>query len=479
MMPSLVWNMSDPYKWAAAVIFGNGGSLRFNGPWMTSYLFEVVTGSPENLEYILKNNFPNFPRGPYFKSIFFDIFGDGLFTADEELWKHQRRAVSVLFSGKSFRDYTSNLIQKMVQERLLPVLEDACKKQSCLDLQDVLLRFTFDNVCAAVLGKDSGCLAVGLPEVPFAKAFDEAIEACVYRLILPPPMWKLMRYFNMGMERKHRRALRIIHEFASEIVESRKTEINCGANNMNDNQRFDVLSTFIKLEADKGRPPSDKFLRDLCLSVILAGRDTSSLALAWFFWLLSKHPNVEQKILEELHEVLEVYNKSGSGAAWTHFTNDDFKDMHNLQAALSESMRLFPPVPLSYRQVMENDILPDGTPVNRGSKLLYVIYATNRMEKIWGKDAHEFKPDRWIRNGICMKESDYNYPVFNAGPRLCLGKDMAYLTMKSVAANILLHYHVCVDPGHPVEPKFGLTLFMKHGLLVTLHPREDGLVRVA
>eukprot|EP01018_Ginkgo_biloba_P008125 Gb_27411 [translate_table: standard] len=444
--------MNNPYEWATAQLFNYGGSVKFNGPWMTKYIFEVVTASPENLQYILKENFLNFPRGPYFKSIFFDTFGDGLFTADDELWKHQRKAISGLFSGRSFRDYTTNLIQKMVQERLLPVLEDACKTESCLDLQDVLLRFTLDNVCAAVLGKDSGCLAVGLPEVPFAKAFDEAIGA---------------------------RALTLIHEFASEIVESRKTEISSDAYNINGNQRFDLLSTFIKFEADKGRPPSDKFLRDLCLSVILAGRDTSSLALSWFFWLLSKYPNVEKKILVELHEILERNYMSGSGAACAYFTHDNFKDMHYLQAALSESMRLFPPVPLSYRQAKEDDILPDGTPVNKGSKLLYVIYATNRMEKIWGKDAHEFKPDRWIRDGICMKESDYNYPVFNAGPRLCVGKDMAYFTMKSVAANILLSYHVGIDPGHPVEPKFGLTLLMKHGLSVRLHPREDDLVHVA
>ena len=98
------------------------------------------------------------------------------------------------------------------------------------------------------------------------------------------------------------------------------------------------------------------------------------------------------------------------------------------------------------------------------------------MESVWGPKCLEFKPERWINpDGICMKESDYKYPVFNAGPRLCLGREIAYVNMKCVAAHLLLRYRVRVDPEHPVKPKFGLTMFMQHGLKVTLQPREDAV----
>eukprot|EP01018_Ginkgo_biloba_P040098 Gb_12618 [translate_table: standard] len=106
-------------------------------------------------------------------------------------------------------------------------------------------------------------------------------------MILLPSMWKFMKYFNMGMERKHNKALRIIHKFSSEIVKSTKVEIDYGTNNINVNQCFNILLTFMKLEADKD------VLLLICLSVILASRDTSSSTLSYFFWLLSKHPNVE------------------------------------------------------------------------------------------------------------------------------------------------------------------------------------------
>jgi len=75
-----------------------------------------------------------------------------------------------------------------------------------------------------------------------------------------------------------------------------------------------------------------------------------------------------------------------------------------------------------------------------------------------------------------MKESDYKYPVSNAGPRLCIGREIAYVNMKCVAAHVLLRYRVRIDPEQPVKPKFGLTMFMERGLKVTLQPREDAIL---
>ncbi|GLJ20391.1 hypothetical protein SUGI_0370470 [Cryptomeria japonica] len=431
MMPSLLWNISNLYDYTAKVLRENGGTVKFSGPWKTRGLFEVITSSPPNLEHVLKNEFPNFPRGPYFKGVFFDVFGDGLFTADNGLWKRQRKAVAMAMSSSSFRDQTIILLQKLLQEKVIPVLEEAKDKKSFFDLQDIFLRLNFDMICITVLGKDPGCLgSVPLLDVPFAMAFDEAVEACTYRLILPPFFWRCMKFLNVGSEKMLRRAQTVICDFASEMVKCRIEELNSERGI----QHGDILSTFIKMEEEEGRAPSEKLLQDLFMSILLAGRDTSALALTWFFWLLSMHPN----------------------------------------AAISESLRLYPPVPVSYRQAMEDSILPDGTHVKKGSKLLYFIYATNRMENLWGKDALEFKPERWInKEGFCMKEWDYKYPVFNAGPRLCLGRDNAYVSMKFMAANILARYKVKVDPGHIAKPKFGLTLFMKHGLKVSLDSRED------
>uniref|UniRef100_A0A6N2L6U4 Cytochrome P450 n=1 Tax=Salix viminalis TaxID=40686 RepID=A0A6N2L6U4_SALVM len=83
----------------------------------------------------------------------------------------------------------------------------------------------------------------------------------------------------------------------------------------------------------------------------------------------------------------------------------------------------------------------------------------------------EFKPERWIKDGKFVSENQFKYAVFNAGPRLCLGKKFAYLQMKMVAASILLRYSIKVVEGHDAVPKMTTTLYMKNGLLVTLTPR--------
>ncbi|KAH9291266.1 hypothetical protein KI387_043545, partial [Taxus chinensis] len=101
-------------------------------------------------------------------------------------------------------------------------------------------------------------------------------------------------------------------------------------------------------------------------------------------------------------------------------------------------MRLFPSVPVIYREATKENILPDSTHVRKGSKLLCLIYATGRMERLWGKDALQFVPERWINEeGLCRKEWDCKFPVFNVGPWVCLGKDIAYVSMKFITANIL------------------------------------------
>jgi len=132
-------------------------------------------------------------------------------------------------------------------ERLIPVLEESCKKNSTLDIQDILLRLSFDHICLSISGKDAGLLLPDLPEVPFAGAFDEAIEVCTYRLIIPPFVSKVMKFLNVGFERKHRKAMGIILEYASELVRIKMAELK-KMSNENRAHSGDILSTYIHME---------------------------------------------------------------------------------------------------------------------------------------------------------------------------------------------------------------------------------------
>ncbi|XP_019451194.1 PREDICTED: cytochrome P450 86B1-like isoform X2 [Lupinus angustifolius] len=479
MLPSLVTGVrTNTYEWLTDILSHQNGTFRFKGPWFSS-LNSIITSDPRNIEHLLKTNFTNFPKGTYFKDTVRDLLGDGIFNADNETWQKQRKTASIEFHSTKFRQLTTDSLYQLVHTRLLPVLESCVEKSVAIDLQEILLRLTFDNVCMIAFGVDPGCLSLELPEIPFAKAFEDATEATVHRFVTPTCIWKFMRFINLGMERKLRESIKGVDEFAENVIRTRKKELSLHCDE-DKKPRSDLLTIFMKLKDDDGKAYSDKFLRDICVNFVLAGRDTSSVALSWFFWLLHQNPEVEDKILEEICRVVSVRKdmKKEEFGKPLIFKPEEIKKMDYLHAALSESLRLYPSVPVDHKEVIEDDTFPDGTVLKKGMKVIYAIYAMGRMEAIWGKDCKEFKPNRWLRNnGQFMSESAYKFTVFNGGPRLCLGKDFAYYQMKYVAANIIYHYHVKVVENYPVVPKLSLTMYMKNGIKVNLYKRDVAQVQ--
>ncbi|KAL5721501.1 hypothetical protein ACHQM5_005140 [Ranunculus cassubicifolius] len=478
MLPSLFSGVRmGIYDWITSILSRQNGTFVFKGPSFSN-LQCVVTADPRNLEYLLKTKFVNFPKGEYFRNTVQDLLGDGIFSADDETWRKQRKTASIEFHSSEFRNMTAESLIELVHSRLLPVLEDSVETSSSLDLQDVLLRLTFDNVCMIAFGVDPGCLSPGLPEIPFAKAFEEATEVTVLRFFTPTFVWRVLRYFDIGSERKLKRSITQVHEFANTVIRTRKKELSLESNEKV--SRSDLLTVFMRSKDEQGKSFQDKFLRDICVNFILAGRDTSSVALSWFFWLLGKHPEVENKILEEIHEIVsqrenvpEIEEDKGDLVFKPH----EVKKMEYLQAALSEALRLYPSVPLDHKEVLNDEVFPDGTILKKGTKVIYAIYAMGRMETIWGPDCREYKPERWLRDKKFMSESAYKFTAFNGGPRLCLGKDFAYYQMKFVAASIIYRYGVKIDENHLVVPKLALTMYLKNGLKVTLQRREGNYIR--
>ncbi|XP_050373189.1 cytochrome P450 86B1 isoform X2 [Argentina anserina] len=473
MLPSMTlvvgFQTNNIYEWLTQVLCRQNGTFSFRGPWVSS-LHCIVTSDPRNLEHLLKTKFSNFPKGPYFRDTVSDLLGDGIFSADDETWQRQRKTASLEFHSAKFRQLTVDSLLELVHGRLLPVLEDSIKHSLApIDLQDVLLRLTFDNVCMIAFGVDPGCLRLGLPQIPFAQAFEDATEATVMRFVTPAWLWKAMRYFNLGAEKKLKMSIKEVNKFADDVIRTRKKELMDTTSPVGNKQRSDLLTVFMRLRDEKGEGFTDKFLRDICVNFILAGRDTSSVALSWFFWLLHIHPEVEHKILQELRTIVDARSTNDIETELV-FSAEEMKKMDYLHAALSEALRLYPSVPLDHKEVVEDDVFPDGTVLKKGTKVIYAMYSMGRMESIWGKDCRDFKPERWLnpKDGRFLGESAYKFTAFNGGPRLCLGKDFAYYQMKFVAASIISRYHVKVVENHPIVPKLALTMYMKHGLKVTL-----------
>ncbi|MCO5577944.1 hypothetical protein L7F22_059111 [Adiantum nelumboides] len=467
MLPGLLLNLHHVYDWLASLLINNGGSFSFQGPWFSNMRY-FITADPRNVEHALRTHFHNYPKGQDFSHIFNDLLGHGIFNADGHLWQMQRKITSLQVNSRACKQFSDSTVLEMVSNKLLPTMQHFCYRGLRFDLQDILLRFTFDTICLVSFGEDTGCLSPNLPVVPFSKAFEDALECTMLRFFLPPRWWKVLKWLRIGKERSMPKALMTVNEFCKKAISARKERLQHEIKSPY--KKLDLTSCLLRTGGDTATI-DEELLKDLALNFLLAGRDTSALALCWFFWLLANHPTVEEKVVAEIYCVIDSAKREGKPS----LTRTELGQMHYLHAALTESLRLYPSVPLDIKHIVKDDVLPDGTHVKKDDKLIYGIHAMGRMESIWGSDCFLFCPERWLDpcNGKFTEAHmpPFHYLAFNAGPRTCIGKDMAYMLMKTVASTLLLHFRVVPVPGHKVVPKLSITLYMKYGLPVILEPR--------
>ncbi|KAJ4826215.1 hypothetical protein Tsubulata_005777 [Turnera subulata] len=469
-LPFLFKNRRNIHDWIAGHLRATGGAGTYQTCTIALPLvarrqgFYTVTCHPKNIEHILRTRFDNYPKGPEWQTAFHDLLGQGIFNSDGETWLIQRKTAALEFTTRTLRQAMARWVNRTIKNRLWHILHKAATEKVSVDLQDLLLRLTFDNICGLTFGKDPETLSVELPENPFSIAFDTATEATLQRLLYPAVLWRVEKLLGIGAEKRLKKSLKIVGNYMEDAIAARK-----------ENPSDDLLSRFMKKKDLDGNHFPISVLQRIALNFVLAGRDTSSVALSWFFWLVMNHPEVEAKIVQEITTVLRD-TRGNDQEKWLEepLVFDEADRLIYLKAALAETLRLYPSVPQDFKYVVSDDVLPDGTFVPAGSTVTYSIYSVGRMKSIWGEDCMEFKPERWLSpegDRFEPPKDGYKFVAFNAGPRTCLGKDLAYLQMKSVASAILLRYRLSLAPGHPVEQKMSLTLFMKNGLHVFLHPR--------
>ncbi|KAG5043881.1 hypothetical protein AAZX31_03G174100 [Glycine max] len=438
-----------------------------NSPTKTIHIHvlrNTITANPDNVEYMLKTRFHNFPKGKTFSTILGDFLGRGIFNVDGESWSFQKKMASLELSKNSIRSFAFEVVKFEIKDRLIPLLVLSKQNDCVLDLQDVFKRFSFDSICRFSFGLDPMCLELSLPISEFAMSFDLASKLSAERAMsVSPLIWKIKRFLNVGSEKKLRKAIKMIDILAREVIRQRR---KMGFSSISPH-KDDLLSRFMRTITD------DTYLKDIIVSFLLAGRDTVASALTSFFWLLAKHPEVESQILLEAEQVIgSDYNKDLT-------SYEELQQLHYLQAAANESMRLYPPIQFDSKFCLEDDVLPDGTFVKRGTRVTYHPYAMGRLEEIWGSDCFEFRPERWLKEGLFCPQNPFKYPVFQAGIRVCLGKEMALLELKSVALSLLRRFHIelAAPPPHHHHhstPRFspGLTATFSCGLRVKV--REQG-----
>ena len=288
--------------------------------------------------------------------------------------------------------------------------------------------------------------------MPFSKSFDFASGATGERF--QNPFWKLKEAVS-GVH--FRKAVFDVKSFGNSIVSAaiKKRQTKDGSRNrdtIKDPPKNNLIDSLLD-HIDGHQIVADAAMNYLSAGAcalefggtdanLCLGRDTTAQSLTWTFYLLMRHPAARRMISSEL---CSTFPEAEDELLLT-FDAVQPPSLPYIAAVFNESLRMYPPVPVELKESTAESTFPDGTWLPKGSVVLWVPWAMGRSKNIWGDDADEFRPERWLiaegkGEALSLKTmSAFAFPVFNGGPRACLGKRMAELLAVHVIASLIWKY---------------------------------------
>jgi len=425
----------------------------------------LLIRDPAGVKHILKDSFATYTKVDSSSSPLVPILrrfvGDGIFLLRHGVgapdggsaWQRQRKLASLIFTKANFQSNMGEVFEEKAQ-RLCALLAEPAREGRLVDMQKLFFSFTMDSIMQIFFGEAANTL--GGEGCVYSDAFDAAhrsmmeyvrpsTAALILLSYLPWPLGgfdglaaKLhgalspdYRSFNRAVRTLDRESMRLVKKCLADPALS---------------ERKDLLALFAQA-ADKDFTP--KYLKDMVLQSVLAGRDTTACALSWMFFVLASNPDVQKKLQAEIDKKLP----SGTTPS---FKSLAASEMPYLNGVLYEVLRLYPPVPLNSKVAHEDDVLPSGDRVAKGAVCFYLPYAMGRDPKTY-PEPEVVRPERWIP---FTPPAPHEFPVFQAGPRICLGMEMAIFEAKLAAAMLLQRYSFSISPAEREKIHYVNTLTM-------------------
>ncbi|MFQ5767942.1 MAG: cytochrome P450, partial [Acidobacteriota bacterium] len=369
------------------------------------------------------------------------FIGKGLLTSEGEVWRRQRRRIQPLFKAGRMGTYVAGVVS--LADELGGRLEARADSGTAVDIVPEIVRFTLNVVTSTLLG-----MPLQEDIVPLRESLLTCI-AWVSRQTRAYPLYGLLhRGDRLPSTRRNRRflqALAVVESVVERTIQLHREE------------RGDPESLITALleTRETGDPVP---IRDEVVTMLLAGTETTAMALCWSLSLLSQHPDVRTRLERESDEVLGRGLPDHSDLARLTFTR-----MVGLEA-----LRLYPPVyTLSFKAV-ETKVLA-GVTVPAGSRVVLGLYGLHRNSRHWTAP-HQFDPDRFDAERSAGRHR-FAYLPFSAGPRHCVGQHFALMEMQVVLAVLLGRLRLELAPGQPEGMALGFTLRPRRGLKMILHRR--------
>ncbi|WP_131745071.1 cytochrome P450 [Frankia sp. Cppng1_Ct_nod] len=366
------------------------------------------------------------------------LLGQGLLTSAGETHRRQRRLMQPLFHRQRIAGYGETFVD-IAQETV-----DGWRDGQRLDIHAEMTEMTLAIVARTLFDVDLDSNVVDVVRTAIA-------ENMVAARRVQLPGFETLERLPLPAARRRRAARDALDRVIHDLIAHRRT---AGADGT------DLLSLLLSArDADTGAGMDDMQVRDEALTILLAGHETTANALSWTFHLLGRHPEVAAQLHAELDTVLADRRPSV----------DDLARLPYTDAVFTESMRLYPPVWMMGRHLVEDRVV-GGYQLPAGSTLLLSQWVVHHDE-MWWPEPERFNPDRWIGDHRNPQRPRYAYFPFGGGPRQCIGNSFAQAEGVLCLATIARRW--TFEPTEDVEiiPEPLVTLRPRNGLPMTIRSR--------
>nr|AHU88027.1 cytochrome P450 4ED1 [Propylea japonica] len=403
------------------------------------------------------------------KSLIYDIFGrwlqDGLLLSKGAKWQHRRKILTPAFHFSLLKDFVKTFNEKT--DELVANL--TAKGSNAISIVPEMQEFSLLTINETAMG-----IKMNLGDEKH-KAYREGIskmEELFNQFIVRPWLTShILRKFT-SFPKQEFKVVKVLHQYTKSIIKKRMDETNEIATEKNvpeknemhigkKKRRKNMLDILIEAHNDGNQID----YRGICEEVdtfTFEGHDTVSSALSFCMMLIANHPEIQNRILEEIHSIL--------GAKDEHPSYEDLVNMEYLERCIKESLRLYPSVHIISRATDEDTKLKSGLIVPKDAVILIPIISVHRNPNIY-PDPEKFDPDRFLLDN-CLKRHPFAYIPFSAGPRNCIGQRFAMLEMKAVLSAVIKKFELIpVDTPKTIHLNMETILRAKNGIRIKFLPR--------
>lgn len=408
----------------------------------------LMLTEPEYVKHVLQDNYENYHKSKFYRPLK-PIFGDGIITAEDDAWLHQRLATAKSFHGSYIRRMTADMTDAVGD--MLKRWEARCRDgNNSVEISSEMAHVTLDILCRTLFG-----VHLAGEHRRIYDALTTMLRDAERRIwsAFPLPSWA-----PTAGNLKARKAVRVLEEFIERAIAEHTKSPRAKDN---------LLSILIETQGSGVLGGgSARLLRDQMLTFLMAGHETTANGLAWTWYLLSKNPQAGRGVKEEIERVLKGRIP----------TFDDLPNLTYTKMVFDEALRILPPVWTISRCAMGDDSI-DGIDIPKGTSVMICPYALHRRADLW-PNPEGFDPERFAP-GMEKQRARHAYIPFGGGPRTCLGNRFAATEALLALAMTLQRYDLELVPGQRVEPEPMITLRPRNGIMMRLRDAHHSRPRVA